>query len=157
MTVPRFVPGLFQVNLAPSEVIANGGWRVKGGEDPNWIRGTNLYYPLIAGPFNIEFEPVRGYSAPPTRSVKIVVNQTTIIDAAYNLVRFTPPSRLDSGGFLMTLSGGKGRVYSFEGSSDLVHWTNLLSLTNWSGTMAFTNAPDRGSGMGFYRAKEQPW
>src|SRR5438552_14856641 len=47
LTTPRFVPGLFRVNLAPSEVVANGGWRVKGGDDPTWIRGTNLYYPLI--------------------------------------------------------------------------------------------------------------
>jgi hypothetical protein len=156
VTTSLFDPGLFRVNLASPEVTAKGGWRVKDGPDESWLDGTNLYYPLVPGPFNIEFKPVPGYSAPASREVKVIVDQTTIIDAIYKLISLTPPRGLHGGGYLLTLDGGTGRVYSIQHSTDLLNWIDLLSLTNWTGTIAFTNAPDTGSANGFYRAKEQP-
>ena len=66
VTTSPFVPGLFQVNLLPGGAMGSG-WRVKGAEDRSWVSDRNLYYPLIPGPFDIEFRPISGYSAPQLR------------------------------------------------------------------------------------------
>jgi len=154
VTTSPFVPGLFQVNLLPGGAMGSG-WRVKGAEDRSWVSDRNLYYPLIPGPFDIEFRPISGYSAPQLRRVEVVANQTTVIDALYTLISLSSPQRLADGSFQMTLGAGDARVYSIEASSDLVNWFEVLSLTNSSGSTVFSNAPVAGSERGFYRAKEQ--
>jgi hypothetical protein len=80
--------------------------------------------------------------------------------AAKQFLTVKEPSRLgasfqsQSGEFLLTLTGGKGLVYSLESSSDFANWTSIASLTNQTGTVVWTNhisGPDQGA---FYRARE---
>src|SRR5262249_41652172 len=79
------------------------GWRLKGGQDPTWIHDTNSYYPLVEGPFDIEFKPVTNYSTPDPRHVDVVVNQTTEIEAKYVValgaltVNLAPPEAVTNG------------------------------------------------------------
>jgi hypothetical protein len=155
-TAPPFVPGLFRVDFEPVNLGSNGAaWRVLGGDDPTWINSTNLYYPLTPGAFNIEFRPVPGFSPPPNRQVSVVVDQTTTIDASYTPIAWNSIGRLPNGSLILTLGGATGRVYDIQFSTNLVSWTDLISLTNSNGTSLLTNPPVPGTGRAFFRAKEK--
>jgi len=64
------------------------------------------------------------------------------------------PNPLANGGLRMSLSAASGRVYTIQVSTNLVTWTDLLFLTNTTGTNVFTNTPVNGAAKGFYRAKQ---
>ena len=156
VTDSPYVSGLFRVNFAPSAVTAlKAGWRVAGAADPTWISSTNLYFRLIPGPFDIQFKPLPGFITPSVRRVEVFAEQTTPIDAIYDLMRLGNPGRLPDGGFQMTLLGETGRLYTIQWSQGLSNWSDLLSLTNRTGLTNLidrqaTNAPRR-----FYRAVER--
>jgi hypothetical protein len=59
-----------------------------------------------------------------------------------------------SGELLLTLTGGKGLVYSLESSTDLVTWASLVLLTNQTGTVIWTNLPPASDPAVFFRANE---
>jgi hypothetical protein len=65
---------------------------------------------------------------------------------------------LGDGRIAMTLQGGvTNRVYSIQFSTNLPsNWTDVLFLTNLTGTNVFTDTPASDSTKGFYRAKQQP-
>jgi hypothetical protein len=155
LTTSPFISGLFRVNFVPTDVVAkSAGWRVKGGDDPTWISSTNLYYPLIPGPFDIEFKSIAGYSAPPIRRVEVVVEYTTPVDAFYSLISLSSPRKLPGGSFQMTLGGGTGRVYSIQWSRELVNWSNLVTLTNLAGPTNVMDTQATNFDRRFYRAVE---
>jgi hypothetical protein len=154
-----FNPGLFRVNFSPTNLIAQGaGWRVKSGPDTNWISSSNLYYPLTPGAFTIEFNAVPGYSTPSNLTVNVTANQTTVINVSYVAAPtwLSLPSLLPNGSLLLMLSGANGKVYTIEASSNLVNWSDLLFLTNTTGTNVFTNSPAIGVDKTFFRARQLP-
>jgi sugar lactone lactonase YvrE len=154
-----FNPGLFRVNFSPTNLIAQGaGWRVKDGPDPNWISNSSLYYPLAPGPIIIEFRPVIGYNTPSNLTVNVTANQTTIINVSYVAAPslFSVPSQSSDGSLHLALQGASGKVYAIQTSSNLVNWTDLLFLTNSSGTNFFTNTPTIGVDKEFFRARQLP-
>jgi hypothetical protein len=57
--------------------------------------------------------------------------------------------------FISTLLGAPGRSYTIQWSTNLSAWTDVVTLTNVSGTVAFTNAQP-GSRAAFYRARLLP-
>jgi hypothetical protein len=78
------VPGLFKVELGPSGAVQKGaGWRVKGSSDPTWNTGTGLYYPVVPGPFWVEFALVDQYTKPADQRVEVFVDQTVTVTANY--------------------------------------------------------------------------
>lgn len=157
LTGSPFVPGLFRVNFLPVPVNERAAWRVRGATDPAWISfsSTNIYYPLIPGPFNIEFKPVNGYIAPPFRRVEVVADQITLIDAVYRPLRLEQLTQLPGGSYRMTLDGGTGRVYTLQGSADLRTWSNVVTLTNVTGLTNLVDNQAAGQGRRFYRVEER--
>jgi hypothetical protein len=80
--------------------------------------------------------------------------------AARQFLTVKEPSRLgasfqsQSGEFLLTLTGGKGLVYSLESSGDLGSWNSIADLTNQTGTVMWTNQVLGLDQSMFYRARE---
>jgi hypothetical protein len=60
--------------------------------------------------------------------------------------------RLDGAWFLSDLQAPAGRSYVIEYSTNLTDWTSLLTLTNSTGVVTFSNALGSAA-TGFYRAK----
>ena len=80
----QFNPGLFRVNLFPSNAVTLGaGWRIFGGADTNWINDSNYYYSTNPGAITLEFRPIASYATLPNRAMNLTANQTTVIDATY--------------------------------------------------------------------------
>ena len=71
-------------------------------------------------------------------------------------LRLGAPVKLVSGDYSLTLTGPSGRAYAIELSTNLLSWTNVLMLTNTTGTNIFTNPPAPNSPKGFYRARQTP-
>jgi hypothetical protein len=57
--------------------------------------------------------------------------------------------------FVCDLLGAAGRNYIIQSSTNLFDWNDVVTLTNVSGAIAFSNAPALG-GAQFYRARLQP-
>lgn len=64
------------------------------------------------------------------------------LEAPRTRVFLSSMQSLDNSACEMTLHGGIGRVYTIESSSNLIHWTSLLTLTNFTGATSVrdTNA-----------------
>jgi hypothetical protein len=71
------------------------------------------------------------------------------------------PSKLEaafqsqSGAFLLSLTGGKGLVYSLASSTDLANWNLVTTLTNQTGTVIWTNQSLTSTPALFFRSQEQ--
>ena len=57
--------------------------------------------------------------------------------------------------FVCDLLGAAGRNYAIQWSTNLFDWKNFTTLSNFTGTITFTNTPALG-GAQFYRARLQP-
>jgi hypothetical protein len=155
VTASPFNPGLFTVTLSPPQAITRGaGWRVASVEDKTYINDNQLRYPLIPGPFNIEFSRVSGFIAPATRRIEVVANQTTSIQADYAFFQLTPGTWTKTNGYLVTVTGSTGRVYMIDASANLTNWTTLATLTNFTGTIQFRDAASTNQPRRFYRGRE---
>jgi enediyne biosynthesis protein E4 len=78
--------------------------------------------------------------------------------AADKLLTVIEPPKLDSaiiqdGSFAMSIVGLSGAVYWIETSSDLVGWTDLISVTNSNGR-AMVRPPTASSSQRFYRLRD---
>lgn len=56
---------------------------------------------------------------------------------------------------LLRISAQAVRVFSVESSTNLVSWTNIAVLTNYTGSLDFTDASSDNAGRRFYRARPQ--
>jgi hypothetical protein len=63
--------------------------------------------------------------------------------------------RLGGANFVCDLLGAAGRNYTIQWSTNLLDWHDLITQSNATGTITFTNAPALGSAQ-FYRAKLLP-
>ena len=66
------------------------------------------------------------------------------------------PELLSQEGFRVTLTGEWGTPYRIDGSTNLVAWTPLTTLTNWFGTVQFTDGEGTNLPSRFYRAVVSP-
>ena len=57
--------------------------------------------------------------------------------------------------FVCNLLGAAGRNYTVQWSTNLFNWNDLVTLSNVTGTISFTNPPASGDAL-FYRTKLQP-
>jgi hypothetical protein len=70
------------------------------------------------------------------------------------------PSRLKAeylqagGGLSLTVLGWAGPAYSLESSIDFMTWVSVVSLTNQTGKIAWTNQPSAQEHLKFFRARE---
>ena len=70
------------------------------------------------------------------------------------------PSRLKaeylqaSAGLSLTVIGWAGPAYSLESSIDFMTWVSVVSLTNQTGKIAWTNQPSAQEQLKFFRARE---
>jgi hypothetical protein len=62
------------------------------------------------------------------------------------------PELLSQDGFRVTLTGEWGTPYRIDGSTNLVEWIALTTLTNWFGTVQFTDGEGTNLPCRFYRA-----
>jgi hypothetical protein len=58
---------------------------------------------------------------------------------------------LRSGGVQITFSGSTGDIYSVLGSTNLLNWQTLASVTNLTGTMQFIDPDTANYHQRFYR------
>jgi len=79
----------------------------------------------------------------------------TVIDNSVPL-RLTVPVKLADGSYRVTLTGTSNRTYAIELSTNLTSWTNVLVLTNTTGTNIFTNTPAANASRGYLRARQTP-
>ena len=63
--------------------------------------------------------------------------------------------QMPGGNFQLTLTGGKGLVYSLESSTDLDRWTQAALLTNQIGIVTWTNQLSLAIPALFFRSQEQ--
>jgi hypothetical protein len=81
--------------------------------------------------------------------------------AAKQLLTVKEPSKLGvdfsptNGEFRLTLTGGRGLVYSVDNSPDLVNWSPFLLLTNQTGKVVWTNQLPELPPALFFRSQEQ--
>jgi hypothetical protein len=68
----------------------------------------------------------------------------------------TTPSLLGQEGFKLLLGGAPGSVYSIDASSDIVTWTNLAIVTNFTGSVQFDDPFPTNQAFRFYRAVPVP-
>ncbi|MBI4328214.1 MAG: hypothetical protein HY674_23540 [Chloroflexi bacterium] len=66
------------------------------------------------------------------------------------------PELLSQDGFRVTLTGEWGAPYRIDRSTNLTEWTPLTTLTNWFGTVQFTDGAGTNLPSRFYRAVTQP-
>jgi len=52
----------------------------------------------------------------------------------------------------LQIAGGAGQRYQIEASTDLLNWTDLVTLTNTSGTVQFLDSAAATFPQRFYRA-----
>ena len=68
----------------------------------------------------------------------------------------SPPSlragSLQSDGFSMTIYGPAAQHFTIEASADLINWDSLVRLTNYTGTLQYTDPSAVSGGHRFYRA-----
>jgi hypothetical protein len=81
------------------------------------------------------------------------LNWSTELSPTRLPVRFTGIATSVSGQVQVTLEGNPGEHYEVEASTNLVHWSDLLSLTNASGTIQFNDPNAVGFRRRFYRAR----
>lgn len=111
------------------------------------MSGGNLLPRPITNDTLVTITAARTAGSPPPQAAKFVtvLNLNAQLDQAL---------RLANGSFRARLTGPSNRVYAIEASTNLVNWTNLIQLTNRTGSALFTNQaplPNRR----FYRALER--
>jgi hypothetical protein len=85
------VVGMLTVNLTPG-VLSGTGWRFLG--ESGWRASGSTAANLLPGVYDIEFEPVGGYSKPSSEAVQIYAGFPTFISAGYLLAASAPPNVL---------------------------------------------------------------
>ena len=89
-----------------------------------------------------------------------IVQELTNV-AAKQFLTIKEPSRLtadispDGSEFYLTVTSWKGLLYSLESSTDLVNWNYVTTLTNQTGTVAWTNQLSPSTPALFFRSQEQ--
>jgi hypothetical protein len=82
-----------------------------------------------------------------------VGNYETILESGYSssaFLRVRPPVTVE--GFEFSVGAEPGRVYLLQASSDLIHWTDLLSFSNAQELTVFLDTEASLLPMRFYRA-----
>jgi hypothetical protein len=88
-----------------------------------------------------------------------IVQELTNV-AAKQFLTIKEPSRLtadispDGSEFYLTITGGKGLVYSLESSTDLLNWNFVTTISNQTGNVLWTNQPTTQDQGVYFRAKE---
>lgn len=82
---PDPTPGFLTVTLSPPDAVAAGAkWHVNGGT----AQGSGTSVPLPpGGSYSVTFDPVPGWTVPPSQTVAVQRAQTTVVNGTY-----TPPA-----------------------------------------------------------------
>ena len=77
---PQF--GSIQVGITPPGAVAAGAqWQLDGGA---WQSTATVLAGISVGAHQIAFNSVSGWSAPPTQTVQVTVNQSTVVTGTYS-------------------------------------------------------------------------
>jgi hypothetical protein len=135
-------------------VIPNGFGQVTVSPRANrYTNGQNVTLTAVpdAGRQFIDWsEDATGTNSP----LNVLMNQSKIIMANFTgrPSLTVDPEGLDKQGLHLTLTGDSGGHYRIDTSTNLVVWTALVTLTNASGTVQFTDISATNSPLRFYRA-----
>jgi hypothetical protein len=134
----------FQIMYYNDSILPAVQWRKDGINIPNATNNTvtiTNVQPADAGVYDAivigEFQP----AISPRYFLTVQTTNGTGL--------FTSP-RISGSNFLSDLQGMPGRAYAIQWSSNLANWNGLLTLTNGTGTITFSNGISSGSR--FYRA-----
>ena len=115
-----------------------------GGDYQSVLMITNVQ-PDDAGIYDLEVFGNNWFVGPKTVLSILITNGPGV---------FQSP-RFQGTNFVCDLLGAAGRNYTIQWSTDLFNWNDLRTVSNVTGTIAFTNSPVLGRAI-FYRTRLQP-
>jgi uncharacterized repeat protein (TIGR02543 family) len=138
------VDGMGEVTVAP--------------QTNRYPRGTNATLRAEPEPAQA-FTGWSGDASGTNASLVVTMDTNKVITANFTrrpwLTVGTSLEGLSDQGFRLTLTGEFGAAYRIDGSTDLVQWTPLGTITNTYGTVQFTDPAATNTPHRFYRAVEK--
>jgi alpha-tubulin suppressor-like RCC1 family protein len=126
-------------------------WQLDGTNLPGatgaWLTLTNVQYHQAGAYAVVVSNSLGAITSTPPAVLTVGVSQPPLI-VARSLVR-------TNGQFKFTLQSQPGSRFVIQASTNLVNWTNLVTVTNVLGTIPFTDTAANFKWR-FYRAREQP-
>jgi len=124
-----------------------------------YYTNTAATYTLPAGTYTITFRPVSGFTTPPNLTLVVTANQTASV-----IVNYTSGGPLITSGtivgsnFQLTVGATSGQKIALERSTDLVHWTAVVTNTApANGAVTFSDSISSTAQRAvFYRARVAP-
>jgi hypothetical protein len=124
--------------------------------------GTNqiIRITLLSGASGLTTNSILAFGdTPVVREISSITATVLPAEDENGIVTLLPPPPLFSsfsllgGQFQMTLTGNSGEIYDIEVSSNLAVWVPLLSLTNTTGTITFTEIAPTNPTQRYYRSR----
>lgn len=136
----------FRSQFPPCSLNAQGMQYSSGGFAAN---GNNEYNGLTIG--GAAGQPVAGF----TTCIDISQDNPSAYDFIINNLIHSQPTvsitNAGSEGTKVTVTGKTNQIYCVQRSFDLENWTNLITLTNITGTVTYSDPDATNNAVGFYR------